>query len=101
MVLFLAKRILLSLDTYEILVKIAQECNETPEELVTSLIFSKTRDKLDKLCDHSNHFTCPVNDEGRNRTCRKDGFCAVSEAEGCGCVVAPYEDQKIKDVGDV
>jgi len=35
-------------------------------------------------CDNNKEFDCPVNEEGRNRTCRKDGLCAIAEAEGCG-----------------
>jgi len=29
-------------------------------------------------CDNNPKFECPVNEEGRNRTCRKDGFCAIA-----------------------
>ena len=36
-----------------------------------------------KRCDNNPNAECPVNEEGRKRTCRKDGFCAVAD-EDCG-----------------
>jgi hypothetical protein len=37
-----------------------------------------------KPCDNNKKFDCPVNEEGRNRTCRKDGLCAIADDDS-GC----------------
>jgi len=42
----------------------------------------KQDDRTDTLCDNNKNYLCPINQEGRNRTCRLDGFCPMSGEEG-------------------
>ena len=51
--------------------------------------FKDTQTKLkgwnmpSQKCDNNPDFDCPVNEPARERTCRKDGLCAIATEEGC------------------